>query len=56
MTNVDICLILITVFSSTCFGYCAGKNAGYKEGMNVVSKLFKSFLKFEVPDEDKKEE
>lgn len=39
MSTIEICLGVVVLFTSTCFGFSVGKNAGFKEGMVFYSTL-----------------
>lgn len=55
MTAIEVCLGIIVLFTSTCFGFSVGKNAGFKEGMEFCAKLMNN-LTFTISDNKEDEE
>lgn len=43
MDTTTIIFIAISFVTTTCFGYCLGKNAGYKKG---VGEVLRSIIRF----------
>lgn len=54
MNALEVCLGLIVLFTSTCFGYSVGKNSGFKEGIAFCAKLMQNFT-FTVEEKDEEE-
>lgn len=55
MSTIEICLGVVVLFTSTCFGFSVGKNAGFKEGMEFCATLI-SKVTFRIDrDEEGKE-
>lgn len=52
---IEITLGVLVLFTSTCFGFSVGKNAGFKEGMEFCAKLMNNMtFKIEDSEEDEK--
>ena len=51
MGTIEVCLGIIILFTSTCFGYSVGKNVGFKEGMQFCAELM-SHLTFNIQDDE----
>ena len=55
MNAIEITLGVLVLFTSTCFGFSVGKNAGFKEGIEFCVKLMNNMIfKIEDSEEDEK--